>query len=525
MFSAASLTLTERQQWTNNFGSHLAGRLQWMVGYVAEHRQKPAQLKPYADSLITLIRQAWRDPTLARPVVNLILALHPLPERWGYWTAWEEVLQTGARIAARHAWPLPQAELLAHQAHLLWSCNRGEEAVTVGRHALQIAETIGAIRPLGIAGGALVSALRVLGQVEEAGELLAELLQKTAVLRPTATQADYDTAMLALEGSQALLLRQQGQPDNAIAVAERLLHRAEGKSHISPYQLGDAYVEQSTMLWIGGHYPAAVHALQTAITLFEQVEDTAAATFARGDLGLVYWSMARYDLAEQGMKQCAAYCEQVNARWRLVNEVGNLAVVYLGQGRLHLALHYANRHLDIAQRSGHAREVSRARLNRGAILVYLGDYESARLELEGSLERVIGEGRQELIAAVQLDLSLCMAGLGEGETAVQLAQNAYTMAEAMNFPGLTIIALRTLARYALPTEAKDHLRRALTLARQHDRVQDEAACLFSLAGLATNKTEQATSWQQATRLLEEMGATAWLENASPDHPPFLALML
>lgn len=519
------LTLQERQKWTRDFSSHLAERLRWMVGYVREQRPKPAVLKPYADSLIALIRQARQHPSLAQPVVNLILALHPLPERWGYWTAWEEVLQTGADIAAAHGWRQQQAALLAYQAQLLWSCTRCEEAARVGRHALQIAETADATQPLGIAGGALISALGAQGKVAEAEVLLADLLEKTAARRSTTSQADYDNTILALENSQALLLRQQGRQAEAIAATQRMVQRAEGKAHISPYQLGDIVVEQSTMLWAGGEYQAAVSALQTAIALFEQAEDTAVAVFARGNLGLVYWSMARYDLAEQGMRQCAAFCEQVNARWRLVNELGNLAVVYLGQGNLRRALRYVNRHFELAQLVGHTREVSRARLNRGAILVYLGDYESARQELAASLERVTGEGRQELIAAVQIDLSLCYAGLGQWEVAHRFAHQAYTMAGEMTFPGLTIIALRTLAQFGSAEERVRYLQQALALARSHHRLLDEAGCLFSLAGLTQDKTEQATYWQQATHLLQKMGATSWLEGASPDKPPFLALML
>jgi tetratricopeptide (TPR) repeat protein len=496
-----------------------------MIAYVSEQRQKPAHLKPYGDSLITLIKQAWSYPSLAQHVVNLILSLHPLPERWGYWTTWGEVLQAGAAIAAGNAWHAPRAELLAHRAHLLWSCSRYDEAVLIGRHALQIAETNGAVLSLGVAGGALVKSLSALEQVEEARELLAYLLEKAAVLRPNATEADYATAMLSLEHSQALLFRQQGQPDKAIAVTQRMLQRVEGKSYISPYQLGDTYVELATMLWAGGDYPAAVHALQTAIRLFEQVEDTVAAIFARGNLGLVYWSMARYDLAEQGMRQCAAFCEQFNVRWRLISEVGNLAVVYLGQGKLQQALRHVHRHFDLARRYGHSHEVSRARLNRGAIRVYLRQYESARHDLEESLKRVTREGRQELIAAVSIDLSLCYAGLGELKLARHFADSAYAMAEEMAFPGLTIIALRTLARYGEPDERINHLQKALSVARQHHRLLDEAGCLFSLAGLAEDEVKQAAYWQQAKDLLEKMGATAWLEHHTPEKPPLLALML
>ncbi len=520
-----AFALDERQRWTEAFASHLADRLHWLAAYAQEHRPKPALLRPYADSFITLIRQARQFPALARPCLNLILSLHPLPERWGHWTAWEEVLREGAALAGQHGWPAEQAELLAHQAQLLGSCSRHDQAADVARRAIPLAQQSGLVRPLALSGAALANALGVMGQVAAAETLLEELLAQTAVLRPTAAPSDFDAAMLSLENSQALLLRQQGRPAEAIAAVQRMVKRVQGKPHISPYQVGDAYVDQATMLWAGGDYQTAVRALQTAIHLFEQVQDTAAATFARGNLGLVYWSMARYDLAEQYMTQCATYCEEHNAQWRLINEVGNLVVVYLGQGKLAQAQQYVERHLDLARRYGHTREESRARLNRGAVLVYLGDYAAARQELEESLALVTSEGRQELIAAVQTDLSLCYAGLGDLQTAQQFAMSAHTMAEQMSFPGLTIITLRALARFGAPETRRAHLHSALSLAQRHDRPFDEAACLFSLAGLSTTRNERITCWQQATYLLESMGATTWLAGHTADAPPFLALML
>lgn len=88
-----------------------------------------------------------------------------------------------------------------------------------------------------------------------------------------------------------------------------------------------------------------------------------------------------------------------------------------------------------------------------------------------------------------------------------------------------IIALRTLAQYGEPDERINHLQRALSLACQHHRLLDEAGCLFSLAALAEDEGKQAAYWQQAKRLLEKMGATAWLNQHTPNNPPFLALML
>lgn len=173
---------------------------------------------------------AWLSPSLVEPTIELILALYPVPERWGHWRAWGPILRGGADIAANVARPAQQGKLLAHLAELLWSCSLCEEAVKIGRRALNIAETLDAVRPLGIAGGALVKSLSAVGEVTEAKALLAPLLDQTAVLRPRSTQTDYATAMLILEHSQAFLLQQQGQ---AIIIVQRMVQRAEAEDRTS----------------------------------------------------------------------------------------------------------------------------------------------------------------------------------------------------------------------------------------------------------------------------------------------------
>jgi hypothetical protein len=95
----------------------------------------------------------------------------------------------------------------------------------------------------------------------------------------------------------------------------------------------------------------------------------------------------------------------------------------------------------------------------------------------------------------------------------------------MGFPGLTIIALRTLAQYGQAEERIARLQTALGLAEKHQRRLDEAGCLFSLVGLTANVSKEAAYWQRAERLLGEIGATAWLDNHSRHNPPFVALML
>jgi hypothetical protein len=155
----------------------------------------------------------------------------------------------------------------------------------------------------------------------------------------------------------------------------------------------------------------------------------------------------------------------------------------------------------------------------------LGRYEEALEDIEFSLNLYREQGRLEGTIVTTIDLVMYLRGIGEHERAAELARENYEAAWNEDFPHLHIVTARCLALFQSPAEQEALLRRALALAREHERPMDEAGCLFSLAAIAANGKDRADYYQEAVRLLERMGATGWLDGKSPDDPPLLPMTI
>ena len=98
--------------------------------------------------------------------------------------------------------------------------------------------------------------------------------------------------------------------------------------------LATLYTDQATMLWAADQYETAVNSLEKAIDIYTELGDTYEAITTRGNLGIVFWSMARLDEAEAAIRDSLQLAETFNARWRMMNEVGNLcAISFSGSGQ------------------------------------------------------------------------------------------------------------------------------------------------------------------------------------------------
>jgi tetratricopeptide (TPR) repeat protein len=189
------------------------------------------------------------------------------------------------------------------------------------------------------------------------------------------------------------------------------------------------------------------------------------------------------------------------------------------------ALECCNRMVELADELGNAAELSRGRGNRGYALLGLGRYEEALADIDFSLALYREQGRLEGTIVTTIDLVIYLRGVGENERAAELALENYEAAWKEDFPHLHVVTARCLALFRPPAEQEALLRRALALAREHERPMDEAGCLFSIAALATDEGGRSELYQQAVVLLEQMGCTGWLAGKSIDDPPLLPMTI
>lgn len=511
------------RHWASFYVDRLAAQLRRLTDLAS--RAAPDELRGHFESYLALVRATAGRSELASARLDVVDALHPLPLRWGQWVVWLAVLQEAAREAARLRRPARQAEYLAYVADLLLNTGQTTPALDAAREARRLARQIRAAWPLCVAANAAAATLRSMARYEEAQAVIDDARAALARMAPPHPPARAIMAETLLDLEQMDLLRYFKRPDDALALGETIIGRLSVVEGVDPHHVAHAYLRRATLAWVSGQYAAAADDLQRSATLFRQAGDPLQATFAEGNLGVVYMSMSRYREAEALKLAAIRVAEEINARHTLVSELGDLSVVYIGLGRMERAYDYANRMVELAAELNNAAELSRGRGNRGYTLMALGRYDEALEDIESSLKYYRQQGRLEGTLVTTVGLVLYLRHTGQEARAAQLAQEIYDAAWRERFPHLQIVTTRCLALFCAPDERQPVLEQALTLARRHHRPMDEAGCLFALAAMPGDPAHRSALYQQGVELLRQMGCLNWLDGKSMDDPPLLPMTI
>jgi tetratricopeptide (TPR) repeat protein len=513
----------ERRRWTQFYDQRLAEQLRRAADRAES--APPADLRPHFESCLSLLHATAERPALGPLWLALVDRLHPLPVRWGHWAIWLAVLRRAAEKTAEPGQAARRAEYVAYVADLLLSTGQFEAALTQAQTAMDLARQSRAVWPLGVAAGVASATLRALARYGEAQALIDTTRAVAVSLPPPPSPARAALAAALIELEQLDLHRHFARPAEALALGETVIARLLAVDGIDPHDLATAYARRATITWAFDQYQAAADDLRRAADLYRRAGDELQATFAEGNLGVVYLSLSRYGEAEALKLAAIRAAEAVNARHTLATELGDLSVAYIGLGRMAAAHEYADRMVKLAAELGDEAELSRGRGNRGYTLLALGRYDEALADIEASLARYQAQRRVEGVLITTVDMVLYWQGVGQTARAAQLARQNYEAALAEDFPKLRIVTARCLALFLSPPERRVLLLETLALARQHGRPMDEAGCLFSLAAIETDAAQGHAYYQAAARLLEQMGATQWLAGKSLADPPSLPLTI
>ena len=520
---ASSPWIDEQRRWQRFYAQRLPAQLR-QAATLARSGEAEA-LHAHRESFFALLNATAQRKELDRLWLDLVDGLHPLPMRWGQWSAWLAILRQAGEKAAGLNRPDRQAGYLAYTADLLLNTGQAENALTSAREAMRLARLAGAAWPLCVACNAASATLRSMARYEAAQALIDEVRAEAAQLDPPrpATRAATVTALLDLE--QMDLLRHFKRPEEALTLSRQLIERLSAVEGIDPHDLAHAYLRRATITWVNGRYQEAAAELQVAAALFREAGDPLQATFAEGNLGLVYMSMSRYAEAETFKLAALRAAEEINARKTVMTELGDLSVVYINLGRMERSFECSNRMVELAMEMGESAELSRGRGNRAYALLGLGRYAEAREDLEFSLDHYRQQGRLEGTIVTTVDKIIYLRGVGEEEQAAELAEENYAAAWKEDFPLLRIVTTRCLALFKAPSEQRLLLNQALSLARRLERPMDEAGCLFSLSAITAGQAERKELYGQAVALLRQMGCLDWLDGKSMDDPPLLPMTI
>ncbi len=522
-YTAVANWSLERKNWTAYYERQLHHQLTHAVVFIRA-AQQPDQLSTHFDSFLVLLRRARVRAELHTAYIELLTALHPWPLRWGRWDAWEMELEQALPVLLAFKQAAKQAELMIYLAEIQFRTGRLETAVHTSRTAFNLAWENRAIVTWAAAGSRAVLALNRLGRNEEARRLLAQLEAQLATADIVTNNQERLEASGYLLLRRMVFMRYDGRSAAAAQQAQILINQLSALPQTDRRLLATLYTDQATMLWANDEYETAVTALEQAIAIYTALGDTYEAITTRGNLGLVYWSMARLDEAEAAIRDSLHLAETFNARWRMMNEMGNLCAISFSRGKLSQALHYTERHLKLALEADDAAEINRALGNRALAFLYLRDYAAALPDLETSLVQLEALGLLQQLAETYCHLSCCLYGLGrmaEAETAVA---QAIDLAAPIDSPTLASLILRCRALLASPDEAVALMEQALAEARRNRRRLDEARCLLRLSNLKVG-LQRDELWAEGAAIMFKIGAEAWLDGRSPDNPPTIAMIL
>lgn len=489
----------------------------WAAVYV--RKQSPSQSERHVRSFLTLLQQARAFRDLNELAVILITALHPWPQRWGEWDLWELELRFAAQVCADVGRPLLQAEFLTYLAEQLSIRGHLIEAQDVAQRALALARDNQAVALFARAGAALIGVYDLQAEYETADALLQSLESEAETLRDHTSQQEYLLAQARLGLPKATALRKQGHIEQAIQLMDQLIKNLESLDSPQPYLLGELYRTRGLMFWVHVHYPEAKCDLQQAMTLFAQEGDASAEVYTQSILGLVHWSLSELEEAERTIRRSIVYGERTNARWRLIRDVGNLALVYLSRGELEMTLALLERHEHLALQLGDVWELHRVYGHRAEVQLCQGQAQEAYAVLQETYDYGQKYGSREGYGLDCLALGLCYLQLGNKQQAIQLYEEALELSRQIASPALESLTLRYLATEVEAERGRTYLQQALALAQTRGRRLDVAFCLLTLASIAESPETRAQYWELGVQELEAIGATAWLKLATPESLP------
>lgn len=269
--------------------------------------------------------------------------------------------------------------------------------------------------------------------------------------------------------------------------------------------------------WIQGDYKRALADFEKARSesVFAGRLDWEVGIIA--DMGLVYWNQGNYALAEQYIKFGKEQFMQIGGHdLSMIRCIGNLALVYLFQGKLEQAFENVSQQLNLATSLAYSSEIRRATGNRGIIQFHLGQYDAAIADLDVStrMTKADNEGYVNNL----INMSRCYRAKNNQPLAYELADTALTQAIAKGYGGIKIVAQRVLAEVSPPKQAIALLKEAAKSAHERQRHFDEAACLLLLTEYMHDARSQNANWKRASKILETLGAEYWLEKSPFELP-------
>lgn len=472
-------------------------------------------IQQHFSSYLALFRGARVYSEFYTLVADCIAALHPWPTHWGYLNVWAEELGFAAAQTGR-------LHLLTHRAGLLRRLGERDAAWQAAQHAFNLAIEQQRIETIVSAGVSMIEMLRSQGQREAMMRLHAEIEVHLTTLRLHVTPTVWTRAWTQFR-LYSLYYRLSAPPTwpEIVAETDSLIAGIESLPNVASDDLIDVYFIGHFLYRRCGAARKALTVFQRKLQLEHDLDYPNVDEQNAGNLALIYSALNEYDLAVAAYQRRVAWCEQTHDQLFLATSLTYFGAIYIGQKRLDEATAVLERAMVLAQSLDAQAIFNDARCNLASVQLCQGNYATAIAVLEPWIAAQLPVDA----AYEKLNLSHAYAQLGQLDHAQKLVAEALEAAMRHESEIAQGLALRHWAKYQPPGEKAALLRQALDIMRRYGRRLDAADCLLSLAGLAEMPEERARLWNEGVCLLQEINATAWLEGASPENPPFIVTIV
>lgn len=514
----------ENARWKAHFTNTLTRQVKRLNSLVLEKKQTPDALRKHFDSILQIFREASKDPNpdTHRALLRLVHDLHPLPIWWGKWNTWIHVIETAAQIAHETKNVNEESWLELTQAEMQLSAGNAEKALFFAKKAHRLAQKhnpelvfraeltiFESQKHLGLNGTRLHNAIIALEK---------SLDDKKALIPPkVAQELEIELILQKIE-----VARKQTNIQKTSKLARQAQQLAEEIFTENDLFMAKIFAMRSSIYWANQEPELAISSSQKTIQLYKYWGDRTEQLETSGRLGLYYWSAEQHRNAEQALQASIEMAESLKLFSPQAVHSATLGLVHFSCGRLEQALALTQQHHILSKLTNNLAETRRAHGNMGAIQTHLGDFKNALQNLRADHEHAKQAQLPQPKVRLYAKIAWALDGLGIYDEAMEHAETALFLAEKLDEPLVRLMALRSLSETT--NELNDKIRyaeEARMLAVKYSRRLNEAATLLTLAGCRQDDSLHA----DAVRILEEIGATAWLDAPKVFKSLRLALLL
>lgn len=436
---------------------------------------------------------------------------------------------------------LEKTKTLLKKASILELVGRWEEAETLARQSLELANVVNDDKLLGRANDALGYLLMLKGRYDEADgylETAAAFFGSSHDNRGTSKvyghlgtlyfrQGKYEDAKLYfIKSIQLAQLYKHTSSLAQIVATLGLTYMNLGKyddgirwqqSQLEACQKVNDRQGMATLLtnlgivhFEKGEYDLALDCYQRGLDLAEELGNKQLTSIAIGCIGTVWQRKGRFDLAEQHFERDLALTEELGDKQGICIALGLLGDLYSVMGKFDEAIGYMQRNLKLAEELGYRKGMAKSLNTLGDIYYYRNELETSLSFYDRSIETTRGIGNKLVLGFSLVEKSNVLLAKGNLEDVLAHLREATSIAADIKHPDLLFEVRLMAGKLAVIDnnieEAKNVFDALLALKRGR---RDEAMVQFEYSKIEDGAAHKSKALELFKELYEETPVYAY----------------